>query len=110
MRDPKIAYLKNALLIEEEILSRLGIKIGILGHNRADYDIMLMSIEEEPTIEPKEINELDKKILETRKSVPMDKIAVSVLSFWCIWKYENTVNWMYKKIVNLSFEGTNSKN
>lgn len=78
MRDPKIAYLKNALLIEEEMLSRLGIKIGILGHNRSDYDIMLMSIEEEPTIESKEIDALDKKISEIRKSVPMDKIAVSV--------------------------------
>lgn len=84
MRDPKIAYLKNALLIEEEMLSRLGIKIGILGHNRSDYDIMLMPTEEELTIESKEINELDKKISETRKSIPMDKIAVSVLSFWCI--------------------------
>lgn len=84
MRDPKIAYLKNALLIEEELLSRLGIKIGILGRNRSDYDIMLMPIEEEPTIESKEIDALDKKISEMRKSVPMDKIAVSVLSFWYI--------------------------
>ncbi|XP_019883317.2 uncharacterized protein LOC105252068 [Camponotus floridanus] len=78
VRDPKIAYLKNALLIEEEMLSRLGIKIGVLGHNRSDYDIMLMPIEEEPTIESKEINELDKKISETRKSIPMDKIAEQI--------------------------------
>ncbi|KMQ93636.1 39s ribosomal protein mitochondrial [Lasius niger] len=76
VRDPKIAYLKNALLIEEEMLSQLGIRVGILGHNRSDYDIMLMPNEvEEPTVEPTEINSFDKKILETRKSVPMDKIS-----------------------------------
>lgn len=80
MRDPKIAYLKNALLIEEEMLSQLGIRVGILGHNRSDYDIMLMPNEvEEPTVEPTEINSFDKKILETRKSVPMDKISVSLI-------------------------------
>ncbi|CAL1675201.1 unnamed protein product [Lasius platythorax] len=84
VRDPKIAYLKNALLIEEEMLSQLGIRVGILGHNRSDYDIMLMPNEvEEPTVEPTEINSFDKKVLETRKSVPMDKISEQIerLSF-----------------------------
>lgn len=80
MREPKIAYLKNALLIEEEMLPQLGIRVGILGHNRSDYDIMLMpnEVEEEPTVEPTEINSFDKKILERRKSVLMEKISVSL--------------------------------
>ncbi|XP_029174146.1 uncharacterized protein LOC114942853 [Nylanderia fulva] len=80
MHDPKIVYLKNALLIEEEMLSQLGIRVGILGYNRSDYDIMLMpnEVEEEPTVEPTEINSFDKKMLETRKSVPMDKLSEQI--------------------------------
>lgn len=79
MRDPKIDYLKNALLIEEEMLSLMNIKVGILGHNRSDYDILLMPYEEKK--EPKEPIEItfDKKILEKRKSVPMVKLAVSLI-------------------------------
>ncbi|XP_003705246.3 protein phosphatase 1 regulatory subunit 36 [Megachile rotundata] len=44
--DDRILYLQNALLIEEEKLHELGIKIGILGDNRANYNIMLMPVEE----------------------------------------------------------------
>lgn len=80
VRDPKIVYLKNALLIEEEMLPLMDIKVGILGQNRSEYDIMLMPYEEkEPKIEPIEIDALDKKILEMRKSVPMAKLAVSLI-------------------------------
>ncbi|XP_020285660.1 protein phosphatase 1 regulatory subunit 36-like isoform X2 [Pseudomyrmex gracilis] len=57
---PTLVYLKNALHIEEERLSKLGIKAGILGHNRSDYDIMLMPVEPE---EPKEVT-VDKKVEE----------------------------------------------
>ncbi|XP_029661083.1 uncharacterized protein LOC115234272 [Formica exsecta] len=79
VRDPKIAYLKNALLIEEEMLPLMDIKVGILGQNRSEYDIMLMPYEEkEPKIEPIEIDALDKKILEMRKSVPMAKLAEQI--------------------------------
>ncbi|KAG5347729.1 PPR36 phosphatase, partial [Acromyrmex charruanus] len=63
---PKIAHLRNALLVDEEKLSRLGIEVGILGHNRSDYDIMLMPLKPE---EPIEIALLDKKLLEMRRSI-----------------------------------------
>lgn len=43
------------------MLSQLGIKAGILGHSRLDYDIMLMPIEPE---ESKEVI-ADKKAEET---------------------------------------------
>ncbi|XP_043255732.1 uncharacterized protein LOC122399249 [Colletes gigas] len=45
--DKRILYLQNALLVEEDKLHELGIRIGILGENKADYDIMLIPLEEE---------------------------------------------------------------
>ncbi|XP_043793017.1 uncharacterized protein LOC122715149 [Apis laboriosa] len=44
--DERILYLKYALIIEEDKLHELGIKVGILGENRANYDITLMPLEE----------------------------------------------------------------
>ncbi|XP_067205540.1 protein phosphatase 1 regulatory subunit 36-like isoform X2 [Linepithema humile] len=73
-RDPKIAYLKNALLIEEDKLSQLGIRVGILGHNRSNYDIMLKPSETEES-ELIEISMFEKKAMELRKSIPSDKIS-----------------------------------
>ncbi|XP_071570440.1 uncharacterized protein [Temnothorax nylanderi] len=75
---PKIAYLRNALLVDEEMLSQLEIKVGILGHNRSDYDIMLMPYEPEEPTEPTEIGLLDKKSLETRKSIFVPKILEQI--------------------------------
>ncbi|XP_039304744.1 uncharacterized protein LOC105205610 isoform X2 [Solenopsis invicta] len=73
---PKIAYLRNALLVDEELLSQLGLKIGILGHNRSDYDIMLMPYEpEEKPAEPTEIE----KWLETRRSIFIPKLLEQVI-------------------------------
>ncbi|XP_012256434.2 uncharacterized protein LOC105686327 [Athalia rosae] len=40
--DPRIKYLEKALLADEEKLQEVGIKIGILGQPRTDYDLMLM--------------------------------------------------------------------
>lgn len=79
LHHPKIAYLRNALLVDEEMLPQLKIKVGILGCNRSDYDIMLMPYEPEEPAEPTEIRLL-KKSLETRKSIFVPKM-VSVLSF-----------------------------
>ncbi|XP_011348024.1 uncharacterized protein LOC105285481 isoform X3 [Ooceraea biroi] len=76
--DPKIIYLKNALLIKEEMLSQLGIRVGILGHNRSDYDIMLAPNETEEPAESMEISPLDSKIMETRRSVPLDKLSEQI--------------------------------
>ncbi|XP_076234535.1 protein phosphatase 1 regulatory subunit 36 isoform X2 [Calliopsis andreniformis] len=45
--DARIVFLQNALLIEEDKLLQLGIRIGILGKSRDDYDIMLMPVEKE---------------------------------------------------------------
>lgn len=81
VHQPKIAYLRNALLADEEILAQLEIKVGILGHNRSDYDIMLMPYEPEEPVKPMEIGLLDQKLLETRKCIFVSKILVSILSF-----------------------------
>lgn len=81
IRHPKIAYLRNALLVDEEILSQLNIKVGILGHNRSDYDIMLMPYESEEPAKPTEIDLFAKKSLETRKSIFVSKILVSYCSY-----------------------------
>lgn len=87
---PKIAYLRNALLVDEEKLSQLEIKVGILGHNRSDYDIMLMPHEPEELMEPTETALLEKKSLEIRKSIFVTKILVSVRSlFFFLQKYKS---------------------
>lgn len=80
MYHPTLVYLKNALHVEEERLSKLGIKAGILGHNRSDYDIMLIPVEPE---ESKEVT-VDKKVEETllRRRFSMD-IAVMVRTRFC---------------------------
>ncbi|XP_014479726.1 PREDICTED: uncharacterized protein LOC106747011 [Dinoponera quadriceps] len=59
VEDPKIVYLRNALLADEEALPGLGVKVGILGHDRSDYDIMLMPIEEQ--VDLTEADLLDKR-------------------------------------------------
>ncbi|KAF7990894.1 hypothetical protein HCN44_000699 [Aphidius gifuensis] len=43
-KDPRIVYLKNCLLAKEESLQSMNINIGILGHPRSNYDIMLCPI------------------------------------------------------------------
>ena len=44
--DECILYLKYALVAKEDKLHELGIKVGILGENRTNYDILLMPLEE----------------------------------------------------------------
>lgn len=79
---PKIAYLRNALLADEEMLSKLGIKVGILGHSRSDYDIMLMPYKaEEPAEEPTAI---DRKSLETRRSIFKPQVVQPVEEIECL--------------------------
>ncbi|KAK0083829.1 hypothetical protein PV325_008149 [Microctonus aethiopoides] len=67
-KDPRINYLKNALLIEEEKLPELGIKLGILGHPRVNYDITLVSMEDHKILK-REITEA----WERKKSLTPDK-------------------------------------
>ncbi|KZC11241.1 PREDICTED: protein phosphatase 1 regulatory subunit 36-like [Dufourea novaeangliae] len=62
----RIIYLQNALLIEEDKLHKLGIKIGILGENRDKYDLMLMPLEEE---KPSDIQISDRATYEAMKSI-----------------------------------------
>jgi len=77
MEDPKIVYLEHALLIQEDMLPQLGIKVGILGHNRSNYDIVLSSHEmEEPKKELVTVSPFE--IVETRRSVPLQKLAVGL--------------------------------
>jgi len=78
MDDPKIVYLEDALLIQEDMLPQLGIKVGILGHNRSDYDIVLSPYETEETEEMEEAITISPfEIVETRRSVSLIKLAVS---------------------------------
>jgi len=100
---PKIAYLRNALLVDEEKLSQLEIKVGILGHNRSDYDIMLMPHKPEEPIEPTEIDLLKKKSLETRRSIFATKITlVSVRSLFFFNRNTN-LNWIHGEIESLKY-------
>ncbi|KAK0182110.1 hypothetical protein PV327_000279 [Microctonus hyperodae] len=71
-KDPQINYLKNALLIEEEKLSELGITVGILGHPRANYDITLVPIEDNKILK-REITEA----WERKKALIPDKAKKS---------------------------------
>ncbi|XP_032680469.1 uncharacterized protein LOC116848451 isoform X2 [Odontomachus brunneus] len=63
VQEPKIIYLRNALLIDEEMLPGLGVRVGILGHNRSDYDIMLMPCEDQA--DSTEVGRLDKRTVKT---------------------------------------------
>ncbi|XP_054010942.1 uncharacterized protein LOC128893760 [Hylaeus anthracinus] len=63
--DKRILYLENALLIEEHKLHELGIRIGILGENKDDYDIMLTPHDEEKL---DQIQLSDKRVYEKRRS------------------------------------------
>lgn len=74
-------YLNNALFAEEELLPQLGIKVGILGQNRSNYDIMLNELQQ-----PVDLAEiiLDKETVEKRKSVLIEKISVS--TFFSIYR------------------------
>ncbi|XP_076667022.1 uncharacterized protein LOC143368324 isoform X2 [Andrena cerasifolii] len=63
--DERIVFLQNALLAREDELQRLGIKIGILGQNKADFDLLLMPQEEEQT---DEIQISDRRKFDAKKS------------------------------------------
>lgn len=99
-RDPRITYLKNALLIEEDKLSQLGIRVGILGHNRSNYDIMLMPSE---TKEPEsiEINMFNKK------TVPSDKISVCVFCHFDLHKKKFNCRKKFEFLYVSGYQGTN---
>lgn len=71
--DPRIAYLHNALLIEEEMLPKLGIKIGILGQERSNYDLMLISLDSENSNHVEKINQAERSY--EKKSSISDKLG-----------------------------------
>ncbi|KAI4477905.1 hypothetical protein M0804_012385 [Polistes exclamans] len=71
--DPRIDYLHNALLIDEEMLPKLGIKVGILGQERSNYDLMLMLIESENSNDVEKIDQPDKLKYEKSKISVSDK-------------------------------------
>ncbi|XP_034938439.1 protein phosphatase 1 regulatory subunit 36-like [Chelonus insularis] len=66
-KDPRINYLKNALLADEDELEQLGIKVGILGEPRINYDITLVHITIKKASEEEE--EVDKIVERRRRSV-----------------------------------------
>ncbi|KAF7379811.1 hypothetical protein HZH68_016759 [Vespula germanica] len=77
--DPRIAYLHNALLIEEEMLPKLGIKIGILGQERSNYDLMLMLLDSENSNHVEKTNQAEKSY--EKKSSISDKLAQNSLDY-----------------------------
>lgn len=60
--------MKYALVAKEDKLHELGIKVGILGENRANYDILLMPLEEKSE-EQDRIQLSDRRKHEKRKSI-----------------------------------------
>lgn len=81
-KDPRINYLKNSLLIEEEKLSELGIKLGILGHPRVNYDITLVSIEDQKIL----TREIITEAWERKKTLTPDKPKKSTVEHQHIFK------------------------
>ncbi|XP_076667023.1 uncharacterized protein LOC143368324 isoform X3 [Andrena cerasifolii] len=75
--DERIVFLQNALLAREDELQRLGIKIGILGQNKADFDLLLMPQEEEQT---DEIQISDRRKFDAKKSAKDTSSKHTVLS------------------------------
>lgn len=45
-KDPRIVYLQTALLADEDKLAESGVKVGILGLSREDFDAMLVPMSE----------------------------------------------------------------
>ncbi|KAG7202655.1 hypothetical protein KM043_009830 [Ampulex compressa] len=76
--DERIIYLQNALLAEEEKLPKLGIKVGILGQNRTNYDVMLMLSEEDKFTAVKEAQLSEKERQESRKDYTSDANLVDM--------------------------------
>lgn len=66
VNDERILYLRNALMSKEDELHEWGIKVGILGENRDNYDLMLIPLEEE---KGSEVQVSDKGTFELRKSI-----------------------------------------
>ena len=75
-KDPRINYLENALLGPEETFHENGIRIGILGQPRSEYDIMFMPADSEDSTEETE----DDKEKDKRKSTLVEKIIKSLVS------------------------------
>lgn len=98
MQDPKIIYLRNALLVDEEMLPGLGIRVGVLGHNRSDYDIMLMPCEDQAPADSTEVDRPDKRTVKTHEE---DTILVSALHPYSIRKEELLTE--RRKIESLGF-------
>ncbi|OAD60420.1 Protein phosphatase 1 regulatory subunit 36 [Eufriesea mexicana] len=75
--DKRILYLQHALVVEEDKLHELGIKIGILGENKANYDIILMPIEErDEKLDKTQLSE--KRKYERKKSIKDTDIKIPV--------------------------------
>ncbi|XP_017891799.1 uncharacterized protein LOC108632015 [Ceratina calcarata] len=72
--DERIHYLQYALVAEEDKLEEFGVKVGILGENRANYDLMLMPIEEKEEQDPVKlsIQFSDRKIFDKKSMVTED--------------------------------------
>lgn len=71
----------KALLADEEELKPLGIKVGILGQPRNNYDVLLMRLNKD-AVEPDEETDVDleKEKWEKRDSEGVQKRIVSFVS------------------------------
>ncbi|XP_043484768.1 uncharacterized protein LOC122512766 isoform X2 [Leptopilina heterotoma] len=57
-KDPQIIFFQNALHLEEEKFAELGIKVGILGMPRSNFDHLLLPISESPKKDEDSQNQL----------------------------------------------------
>lgn len=57
-KDPQIIFFQNALYFEEDKFAELGIKVGILGMPRSNFDHLLLPISEAPKKEEDSQNQL----------------------------------------------------
>ncbi|XP_008555279.1 uncharacterized protein LOC103576717 [Microplitis demolitor] len=74
-KDPRVIYLKDALLADEENLHDLRIKVGMLGQPRANYDITLVHIDNEDALDKEELWERRRSSLsdKRRKSLSVEQ-------------------------------------
>lgn len=73
--DQRINYLQNALIAEEHKLLEFGIKIGILGETRSNYDIMLAPLEEEKEPDKIQLSESKKYERKSTKGITEDVVG-----------------------------------
>ncbi|CAD1473658.1 unnamed protein product, partial [Heterotrigona itama] len=108
LNDKRILYLQYALVIEEDKLHELGIKVGILGENRTNYDILLMPLEEKDEKQDK-IQLSDKRkhgrIKNIKDTIQDTQISIKIQRFPSFETEPDLTQDFSMKIINISPKG-----